>query len=125
MLERQADPLPSVAQAAVSRFGEQMQRNSPIKIAPVLLAERPFIQVFRQESIAPIAAILTPDLGRADMVLDPNQMQRQIAYETAFHWLNVMLSEGIITQAEYDSEVLEIESKIKPIIMHIPLLYKE
>lgn len=59
------------------------------------------------------------------MVLDPNQMQRQMAYETAFHWLNVMLSEGIITQAEYDSEVLEIESEINPIIMHIPLLYKE
>ena len=72
-----------------------------------------------------MAAILTPDSGRADMVLDPNQIQHQMAYETAFHWLNVMLSEGIITQAEYDSEVLEIESKIKPIIMHTPLLYKE
>ena len=88
-------------------------------------AERNSLPLSLPASIAPMVAIYTQDSGRADMVLDPNQIQHQMAYETAFHWLNVMLSEGIITQAEYDSEVLEIESKIKPIIMHTPLLYKE
>ena len=124
-LERQADLLPSVVQAVVSRLGEQMQRKSPIQIAPVLLVERRFIQVFQQENIALMAAILTPDSGRADMVLDPNQMQRQMAYETALHWLRKLLEEGLVSRSEYDSEVSEIESKINPIIAHIPLLYKE
>lgn len=76
-------------------------------------------------SIALMAAILTPDSGRADMVLDPNQMQRQMAYETALHWLRKLLEEGLVSRSEYDSEVSEIESKINPIIAHIPLLYKE
>lgn len=124
-LERQADLLPSVAQAVVSRLGEQMQGKFPIQIAPVLLVERRFIQVFQQESIALMAAILTPDSGRADMVLDPNQMHRQMAYETALHWLRKLLEEGLVSRSEYDSEVSEIESKINPIIAHIPLLYKE
>lgn len=59
------------------------------------------------------------------MVLDPCQMHRQMAYETTLHWLRKMLEEGLVTRSEYDSEVSEIESKINPIIVHIPLLYKE
>ena len=59
------------------------------------------------------------------MVLDANQMKRQKEYETSFHWLGVLFSKGIITQEEYDSEYKEIESKYRPIIVHIPLLYKE
>lgn len=59
------------------------------------------------------------------MVLDSNQMQRQVEYESALHWLMKMLKEGLVTRSEYDSEVSEIESKINPVIVHIPLLYKE
>ena len=58
-------------------------------------------------------------------MLDPNQMQRQMVYETALHWLRKLLEEGLVSRSEYDSEVSEIESKINPIIAHIPLLYKE
>lgn len=59
------------------------------------------------------------------MVLDADQMKRQADYETAFHWLKMMLTEGLITSSEYDSEVRGIERKYNPIIVHIPLLYKE
>lgn len=59
------------------------------------------------------------------MMLDEDQFERQKAYETAFNYLDMLYSRGLITKTEHRHEAKDLEMKYKPFVVHIPLLSKE
>ena len=59
------------------------------------------------------------------MKLDVDQFERHKAYEAALYYLYLLHAKGLITKTELLKEMAYIERKLKPIIVHIPLLNKE